>query len=241
MRRIVFVTAMAFGLVGLTTAQVRAQDEEPAGDPMGDPAGDPTAEPAEGGEGGMEAGGEAEAGGGMEGEGGGDMEAAPAKPLRIGVGAIVALPIAGDAGPDVPWTDLVGIGIGLAGQVLYSLSPQLAIAGTLGLVYHLPKDVGGVDISVMEIPILVGARYFVTPQIAVGGDTGINMIRTSIDAEGAETESETRIPLRLGADYMISGNLAAGAGLWISNLLLRDSDVEEGMLMQIEAHVGYFF
>ena len=234
MRKLVFVTVMAFGLIGAQAA-ARAQDEEPAADPAADPTAEPAGDGTEGG--GETAGGEAggEAGGGMEEGGGGDMAEAPAKQLRFGVAAVVGVPVAGEAAPGIDWSDLVGIGIGAVGGAMYMLNPKLALNGRLGYIYHMPKDVGGVDISFSEIPILVGASYMVTPMIGLGVDTGINMLKAS---EG-DTDTKTRIPLHVGGDFFLSQNMAAGAGLWISNLLLRDSDVEEGMLMQLEAHFAY--
>lgn len=238
MKKFLFVAGLAFGWLAYV-GPVSAQDE-PAADPAAEPAADPTAEG--GGEAGMEAGGE----GTETTPGEGTDEAAPPKQMRFGVGAVLAFPVAGEASTGTDWSDLMGIGIGAAGHLMYMLSPKLALAGTLGLVYHLPKDLGGVDVTVMEIPILAGVRFMVAPKIAVGGDTGVNLMKVSLsdsacDSAGDACDMKTRIPLRLGGDFFISQSLVAGAGIWISNLLLRDSDVEEGMAIQIEGHIGYMF
>jgi hypothetical protein len=223
MKRFLFVAGLAISLLAVQ-GQGRAQDE-----PEGEPTEDPTAEPAEGTEGGegMEAGGEA----GMEGEGeaGGDMAAAPAKPMRFGVAGIFALPL-GDL------ADSAGIGIGVLGGVNYALSPKLALAGNLGLVYHLPKN----DITLMEIPILAGVRFMVTPQIALGADTGLNLMRVSVDFMGeSASETNTRIPLGIHGAFMMASGLSLGAGLWIPNLLLTEDG--EDMQMELFAFVGYMF
>ena len=223
MRRIVFVTAMAFGLIGLQ-AQVRAQDEEPATDP----AADPTAEPAEGGEGtdGTDAGGEA--GGGMEETGGGEMEAAAGPKMKLGAAAGVLLPM-GD------WADVTGLGIGIIGRIGYMVSPKLMVLGQPMYMHHLEKDM----LATKELGLLAGARFMVTPEIGVGGDIGYMTFKLCID--GTCGDSEGRIPLNLSAEYSMASGLYAGANLFIANLLLKDSDADEKTLMGIMVHVGFQF
>ena len=210
---------LTMGLAGYGTAF--AQDEGGGEEPAGDPA-EPTE--GEGGEAGGEAGGEMEAGGG------GEMTAEAPKPLRFGVSGALVIPLSPEG-----YTDTAGIGIGVLGGALYALSPKLALAGNIGLIYHLPKN----DITQMNIPILAGVRFFVIPKLALGADTGINIIRVSIDIEGAESETNTRIPLALHAGYMISDNLVVGGGLWIPNLLLTEEG--EDMALGLAAYVGYLF
>ena len=224
MKRIVFVSAMAVGLMGLQ-GQVRAQDEAPAEDPMGDPATDPTAEPTEGGEG-MEAGGEAEAGGGMEAEGGGDMEMAAGPKMKLGGNLALILPI-GD------WADFAGIGIGVQGRIGYMVSPKLMVLGQPMYVHHLEKDM----LATRELGLLLGARFMVTPEIGVGADTGYMTFKACFD--GTCGDSEGRIPLNIGAEYSMASGLYAGANLFIANLLLKDSDADEKTLMGIMAHIGF--
>ena len=218
-----------FALASLLTTTLAAgaawAQDEPAGGE--EPAGDPTADPAGG-----EAGGEGEAGAEPEG-GGGEMAAEAPKPLRFGVAALVALPL-GDL------ADAAGFGIGVLGGVLYALNPKLAIAGHVGFVYHLPKEiVTDVNSTLIEIPIVAGVRYFVIPKLAIGADTGINIMRFSTDVDGAETDTNTRIPLAIHAGYMLNANMTVGAGLWIPNLLLTEDG--EDTQMEIVAYFGYLF
>lgn len=219
-----------FALASLLTTTLAAgaawAQDEPAGGE--EPAGDDAA-----GEGGDEAGGEAggEAAGGMEEGGGGEMAPAEApKKIRFGVAGVLAIPISPSE-----FTDFTGIGIGALVGVLYGMNEKLALAGHAGLIYHLPKE----DVTLMEIPILAGVRYMVIPKLALGVDTGINIMRTSIDVEGAESQTNTRIPLAISAGYMIGGNLMVSGVLWIPNLLLRDEG--EDMAMEIGGVVGYLF
>lgn len=221
-----------FALASLLTTTLAAgsawAQDEPAGGE--EPAGDDAA-----GEGGDDAGGEAggEAAGGMEEGGGGEMAPAEApKKIRFGVAGVLALPI-GD------FADVAGIGIGVLVGATYGLSDKLALAGNVGLVYHLPKDFMGVDVTTMEIPILAGVRFMVIPKLALGADTGINIIRTSFDADGVDPETNTRIPLGLHAGYMLSDALAVGAGLFIPNLLLTEEG--EDTQMELFGFVGYMF
>lgn len=221
MRKIVFVTAMAFGLIGAQVS-AHAQDEEPAADP----AADPTAEPAEGGEGGMEAGGEAEAGGGMEGDAGGDVEMAAAPKMRLGAAGAVIMPM-GD------WGDAAGIGIGVLARFAYMVSPKLAVLAQPGYIHHLDKEM----ISTREMALLVGARFMVTPEIGVGGDVGYVSYKACFD--GTCGDSQGRIPLNISGEYQMAGGLYAGANFFVANLLLKDSDIDEPTLYGIMAHVGY--
>ncbi|HUS63645.1 MAG TPA: hypothetical protein VMZ28_03840 [Kofleriaceae bacterium] len=177
----------------------------------------------------MEGGGEAggEAGGGMEeGDGGGDMAMAPAPKMRLGAAAAFVLPI-GD------WGDISGIGIGVLGRFAYMVSPKLAVLAQPGYIHHLDKDM----FSTREMLLLLGARFMVTPEIGVGGDIGYVSLKGCFD--GTCGDSQGRIPLNIGAEYTMASGLYAGASLFIPNLLLKDSDLDEKTLMGIMANVGY--
>lgn len=221
-----------FALASLLTTTLAAgtawaQDEggeEPAGE---DPAG------AEGG-GEAEAGGEAGGEAGMEeggDTGGGEMAAEAPKKIRFGVTVPVVIPISPEQ-----HTEGVGFGVGVLGGVNYGLSDKLALAGNVGLIYHFAKN----DITVMEIPIIAGVRFAVIPKLAIGADTGINIIRASIEFMGeSESDSNTRIPLALHAGYMVTPNIVVGAGLWLPNFLLREDG--EDMAIDLAAYAGYMF
>lgn len=224
--RIVQVALASLLTTTLAAGAAWAQDEPAGGE---EPTGDPTADPAGG-----EAGGEETTPTEPE-TGGGEMAAEAPKPLRFGVAGLIALPL-GDL------ADTAGFGIGILGGVLYALNPKLAIAGHVGLIYHLPKEVvegSDVKFTLMEIPIIAGVRYFVIPKLAIGADTGINIMRGSSDAEGSEADTNTRIPLAIHAAYMLNANMALGAGLWIPNLLLTEEG--EDTQMEIVAYFGYLF
>ena len=151
------------------------------------------------------------------------------KQLRFGVAGVLVIPISPEQ-----HTDGTGIGIGVLGGVTYAMSEKLALAGNVGLVYHLAKN----DVTLMEIPILAGVRFMVIPKLALGADTGINIERLSGDPL-PESQTETRIPLAIHAAYMLNMNLSVGAGLWIPNLLLTDDG--EDTALELVAYVGYMF
>ncbi|HEU5057608.1 MAG TPA: hypothetical protein VFU21_13835, partial [Kofleriaceae bacterium] len=175
-----------------------------------------------------------EAGGGMEAggdTGGGEMAAEAPKKIRFGVAAALVIPISPEQ-----HTDTAGIGIGILGGATYGLSDKLALAGNVGLIYHLAKN----DVTVIEIPIIAGVRFNVIPQLALGADTGINIIRASIEFMGeSESDTNTRIPLALHAGYGVTPNIVVGAGLWLPNFLLREDG--EDMGIDIAAYAGYLF
>ena len=223
--RIVQVALASLLTTSLAAGAAWAQDEPAGGEEPAageEPAGDGTTTPA-----GDEAGGEAGGGGEMA------PAEAPPKQMRFGVAALVAIPL-GDL------ADAAGIGIGILGGVMYGLNPKLALTGNVGFVYHLPKEVvTDVNSTLIEIPIIAGVRYMVIPKLAIGADTGINLLHTSTDVDGAESQTETRIPLAIHAGYMLNDNMTVGGGLWIPNLLLTDDG--EDTQLEIVAYFGYLF
>jgi len=153
------------------------------------------------------------------------------KPLHFDVAGLVVIPLSPEG-----YTDTAGIGIGAAGGGTYALSPKLALAGHVGFIYHLPKN----DFTQIHIPILAGIRFWVIPKLALGADTGLNIIRVSFEIAGeSDSDTNTRIPLALHAAYAITSQLVAGGGLWIPNLLLTEEG--EDTALGLALYVGYMF
>ena len=93
-------------------------------------------------------------------------------------------------------------------------------------------------LSTREVVLLAGARFMVTPEIAVGGDTGLTMV--SLYGDGTKLDPPgtlNRVPLNLSGEYQMASGLYAGANLFIANLLLKEEG--EDTLMGVMAHVGY--
>jgi hypothetical protein len=164
---------------------------------------------------------------------GGETDATAMKKMTVGAEGAFVLPFG-------KWSDGSGIGIGVFGRLDYALSSKLAITAHPGYIYHLAKDVNGVDLSTAELLILAGVRFWVTPQIVVFGETGIDMFSLMASAGGqSRSDSNNRIPLNLGAGYAISPALSVNASLLMPNFLLREDG--EDNLMGLMASVGYNF
>jgi hypothetical protein len=157
--------------------------------------------------------------------------AAAAKKITIGADVAFVLPL-GD------WGDATSIGIGILARAEYAINPKLALVGMPGYIFHLSKSVdagaGSVDMSTTEIPIFLGARYLVTPQIFATAMTGLNFCWATMGDSSSDTQ--TRIPLYIGGGYKM-GKIEFGAAFILPNLLLQDDG--EKTQMGILAHVGY--
>ena len=140
--------------------------------------------------------------------------------------------------PTGDWSDISGIGIGAFVRAGMQLQPKLEVTGRLGYVFHLSKDQGGADASTRELMILGGVRYDLGP-VFLDAATGINSWTFEVDSplvDGSNTE--TRVPLLVGAAVPV-GKVEVGGSLLIPNLLLREDN--EDMMMGIMGMVGYRF
>jgi len=147
------------------------------------------------------------------------------------------LSVAADAAIVVPlgdWADFTGIGIGPIIRAGFEIQEKLQVTGRVGYIYHLPKDAGGIDLSTAELLLLGGARYDVGPAL-IDVATGINKWTVKV---GDASNSETRIPLMLGASVPL-GKIEVGGSLFIPNLLLTEDG--EDMQMGLMATAGYSF
>ena len=142
---------------------------------------------------------------------GAGIASAQEKPISIDVAPILSIPT-GDL------ADFAGIGFGAEAIGNYEVMPKLIATGAIGYIYHLEGDLG----SASAIPIMAGAKYFVAPNIFVGGEIGFHMWTTEVDlggqfgtVEGDETEV-TLTPqvgyvmdkLTITGQYAISGDFS---------------------------------
>lgn len=140
-------------------------------------------------------------------------EQAPAASTALGGGMLIgadlrlALPLGN-------FSDAAGLGIGALGRFEYVLTPQVNLTGRIGFTYFLPKSVGGVDLHYWTIPILVGAKFAVIPNLYVAGEIGLfnNHFTTDVPFFGTVSGSETDFGLTLGAGYRM-GDLDFRASL----------------------------
>jgi hypothetical protein len=125
----------------------------------------------------------------------------------IGVDGAAVLPV-GD------WGDGAGIGVGALGRLDIPVLPKLTVTVRAGLVYHMPKDVMGTDVSTMEIPVLGGVRYAFRPNLYGASELGLVWIRTSLDGGGmSQSDSNTELGMSLAGGWR-SGKLDVRAGVY---------------------------
>jgi hypothetical protein len=90
--------------------------------------------------------------------------------IKIGVGPYIGLPM-GSFG------DVTSIGFGGLAQGEYDLAPQIVGTVTAGYLSFSGKSINGVDLGSWSIiPILVGGKYFFTPNMYGAIQIGLNMV-----------------------------------------------------------------
>ncbi len=70
----------------------------------------------------------------------------------IGAEGAVVLPVS-------DWSDVSGLGLGALIAGHYDTSPELAVTGRIGYIYHFSKSVNDLEFSTYEIPVLGGIKY----------------------------------------------------------------------------------
>ena len=113
--------------------------------------------------------------------------------LTIGVEGAFVLPV-GD------WGDATGVGFGGMAKGAFNFTDEMSASFRIGYLYHLSKDVAGVDYSTSELPILVGFRY----QTALGlyGDLALGMVNCGASA-GDISDSEMKFGMLVGVGFNI--------------------------------------
>lgn len=110
----------------------------------------------------------------------------------------------------LPTGDLnFGLGFGAFFKGEYAFQRQLHFTGRAGILLHPFKDA-----TLIQVPVLVGARYFVQPQIFVNGEIGLNWMRVSANGW---SDSNLRVPVGLGGGYVINKQLEARGELFFSD------------------------
>ena len=120
--------------------------------------------------------------------------------ITIGIEGAFVLPV-GD------WGDATGIGFGGMAKGAYNLNEEMSLALRVGYIYHLSKEVAGMDLSSSELPILVGFRY----QTGLGlyGDLSLGLVNCGAEADG-HSDSEMKFGMLAGIGFNImSFNVAA--------------------------------
>ena len=152
------------------------------------------------------------------------------RPMFIGADALIDLPVGN-------FSNAAGIGFGALGRYEYVLNPQLNLTGRLGFIYFLTKSNAGFDYKYWTIPILVGVKYTVIPNLYVAGEIGLFNSHFSANIGGPfgnVSSSSTDFGLTLGAGYRL-GLIDLRAALQIIDL------GNAGDTMSLVASVGYNF
>lgn len=152
--------------------------------------------------------------------------------ITIGASGFAGLPI-GDFGKGLD------LGIGALLEVSYNLQPQIDLVGRAGFIYFLLDDNDGGNATFYDIPVWLGARYFLAPGENgpfLHGELGLNSYHFSVDAgaAGSGSNSETEIALNLLGGIR-QGKLIAEGGLYVGSL------DDAGDSMMIGGTVGMSF
>jgi len=138
---------------------------------------------------------------------------APAASTALGGGMLLGADVR-LAVPLSNFSNVASLGIGALARFEYILTPQVNLTGRIGFTYFLPKSVNGIDLHYWTIPILVGAKFAVIPNLYVAGEIGLynNHFTTEVPFFGTVSGSETDFGLTLGAGYRM-GDLDFRASL----------------------------
>lgn len=146
----------------------------------------------------------------------------PALRNDVGADAIVVVPIGG-------WRDEAGVGLGAGARVRVPLSDDVTITARFAGVAHLPATVSGTRTSVIEFPLLGGARYHVSDPGKIrgffAGEVGVVFRRTDVELAGLH-DSDTDIVFGslLGAGVEL-GRFEVAASVWLADLAALDDAV----------------
>jgi hypothetical protein len=145
---------------------------------------------------------------------------------RLGAEAPVVVPAS-------DWADVAGIGFGGLIRFELNFTPSIAVNVRLGYVHHLTQTLRGRDISLYEIPVLVGFKYIA--DFGLYGELALGLVKNGGSVEGYLVgASDTEAGLMMGLGYQRNG-FSAGAYLYSADA--EDIDNVIGILV----NVGYTF
>lgn len=127
--------------------------------------------------------------------------------IKLGVGPYIGFPMG-------TFGDVTSIGFGVIAQGEYDFGNQLIGTVTTGYLSFSGKEVQGFKNGTWSvIPILVGAKYFFTPNIYGAGQLGLNMVSYDIPSTtifgftyGGGSVSDSEFGFNIGVGYDM-GNL----------------------------------
>jgi hypothetical protein len=169
--------------------------------------------------------------------------AADDKKIGVGLDAQFLLPV-GDL------ADGTGPFIGALLRFGYRVMPELEATARVGYLYGLGKDVGGgSSVGISDIPVWVGARYFILEPSAglyAGAEIGANILKPHISPTPPSNpitdkalESRTRFGFNLGVGYVVSKELPIDIRAQLSHLNLLGTESGEKAALGIGISAGY--
>jgi hypothetical protein len=163
--------------------------------------------------------------------------------FSLGADALLMLPVG-------RFSNYTGVQLGPLLRIGYRVLPRLEATIRSGYLFGFnTRNGAGISLSVSNIPIWLGARYFFTePSAGLYGaaEIGANLMQSHFDANGGPfvpsgPAALTRGGFNLGAGYVISKDLPIDLRLQLSYLNLVAADPVDGSLITIGLSAGYTF
>lgn len=167
-----------------------------------------------------------------------ESAAAPApsaedKKIAVGADLLFVLPVG-------TMSNLTGPMIGPVLRGGYRIIPPLELTARLGYLFAFGKSQGaGVSTSVTDVPLWLGARYFVQDWPAgpyAAAEIGMNFLTAHTPGP---SYGDTRAGFNLGVGYVVSKDLPIDLRLQFSYLNLIGAGSNEGTLLGIGLSAGY--
>lgn len=104
---------------------------------------------------------------------------------------------------------IAGPGVGASIRWQRPLSSELSLGARAGLLVHSGQDLGPVSSRVLQVPILGGARYYISPlragRVYVAGELGFNILVVSASlGETMDTGSDLEFGASMGGGWQLA-------------------------------------
>lgn len=171
------------------------------------------------------------------------------KKLILGVATVVAMMFAvqasaqqnyGNAGlefaiPIGDFGDFANVGIGGSGLYEVGITDNIAALANVGVLFYALEGDG---VSLTQIPIQVGARYYITEQresLFLGFKTGVHLSLYGYDSDLIDNDSQTNFSIAPEVGYFINENISVSLKYQI--ITASDEEVETSFTNPITGEV----
>ncbi len=136
------------------------------------------------------------------------------------------------------WGDAANIGIGATLGLHYRLLQNVDATARAGYIYHFTKTTNGVDSDYRQLPVLVGARFWLDPRIFTSLEVGpvMHWAKSKGPLLSAD-ETEWELGGAVGAGVSL-GAVGIVAQLWSPNVSSKDRGY--GILAGVEIPLAKF-